>query len=196
MKGIDVSYHNENVDWRAVKDAGFDFAIVRTGAGLSIQDDFKSTAYAAKEAGLLVGAYHYSYALTPSRATQEAVFCRNIINDAGMLLELPVFFDMEDADGYKQRHGFDFSKHNITAICKAFLDNIEQSGVYSSYDWFEKFIDWQKLGCPVWNAQWAKSDYLQGMMWQFTDKFRIGDRLFDANILYDDTHKAGLNPWD
>ena len=196
MKGIDVSYHNENVNWQAVKDAGIDFAIVRTGAGLSIQDDFQKTVYAAKEAGLLVGAYHYSYALTPSKAAQEAVFCQRIIEEAGMLLELPVFFDMEDADGYKERHSFDFSRRNITAICKAFLDTIElTAGIYASYGWLENLIDWQSLNCPVWNAQWGSHDYLQGMLWQFTDKLTIDGKIFDGNYLYDDTHKAGLAPW-
>ena len=196
MKGIDVSAHNENINWRRVHDAGIDFAIVRTGAGLSIQDDFKNTVYAAKEAGLLVGAYHYSYALTPKRAVEEALFCRQIIDDAGMLLELPVWFDMEDADGYKERHGFVFSRRNVTAICKAFLDTIGlKAGVYASYDWFERLIDWQALGCAVWNAQWSKNDYLQGMMWQFTDRLIIDGKSYDGNIIYDRLHKAGCDPW-
>ncbi|MBR1578883.1 MAG: hypothetical protein IJ668_00065 [Selenomonadaceae bacterium] len=196
MKGIDVSAHNGIVDWKAVKDAGIDFAIIRTGAGLSIQDDFKSNVYGAKDAGLLVGAYHYSYALTPSRAAQEAAFCRSIIDDAGVLLELPVFFDMEDADGYKKRHSFDFSRRNCTRVCYAFLTSIGlQNGVYASYEWFSKLIDWQSLGCAVWNAQWSSQDDLQGMLWQFTDRFNINGQLFDANILYDHSHRAGLDPW-
>ena len=196
MRGIDVSYHNKDVDWAAVRAAGIDFAIVRTGAGLSIRDDFASTVGSAKDAGLMVGAYHYSYALTPSRAAQEAVYCRKIIDDAGYLLELPVFFDMEDADGYKERHGFKFSRRNVTEICKAFLDTIElNAGVYASYDWFDKLIDWRGLDCPIWNAQWSNRDDLRAYMWQFTDAFNINGQLFDANIIYDGTHHVGLNPW-
>ena len=196
MKGIDVSAHNENINWHRVHDAGIDFAIVRTGAGLSIPDDFKNTVCAAKEAGLMVGAYHYSYALTPKRAVEEAKFCRRIIDDAGMLIELPVFFDMEDADGYKKRHGFDFSRRNVTAICKALLDTLGlNAGVYASYDWLERLIDWQALGCPVWNAQWSKTDYLQGMMWQFTDHLVVDGKVYDGNIIYDGVHRAGCDPW-
>ena len=133
MKGIDVSIFNHPVDWQGVKQAGFDFAICRTGYGKSgIDESFLANVNGAHEAGLICGAYHYSYALTPAAAAKEAAFCKNIISNAGCLLELPVFFDMEDADGYKSRHYFNFTRRNITAICKAFLDNIKplNAGVY------------------------------------------------------------------
>ena len=190
MKGVDISAHNEHVDFPALKRNGIDFVIVRTGAGISIQDNFFAAVYAAKQAGLLVGAYHYSYALTPSKAAQEAAFCRRIINDTGLLLELPVFFDMEDADRYKARHGFRFNRRHITDICRAFLDNIGlNAGVYASYNWLEKWIDWRNLGCAVWNGQWGEHDFIQGMMWQYTDALEIEGQYFDGNILYDHTHR-------
>ena len=94
--------------------------------------------------------------MLPTPAAQEAVFCKDIIANSGVLLELPVFFDIEDADNYKKRHGFIFSRKNVTNICKAFLDNIKplNAGVYASFSWLEDFIDWQSLDCPIWNAQW------------------------------------------
>lgn len=198
MKGIDVSVHNGVIDWQAVKDAGMDFAICRTGYGKSgLDDTFRSNVKGAHQAGLLVGAYHYSYALTQSDAVNEALFCKKIIDEAGVLLELPVFFDMEDADGWKKRHSFKFTRRNVTNICKAFIDNIGLNcGVYASYSWLENYIDWKSLNCSIWNAQWSKNDYLQGYMWQFTDSYEIAGKTFDANIIYDDKHRAGLNPWN
>ncbi|MBR6887998.1 MAG: hypothetical protein IKN16_06080, partial [Selenomonadaceae bacterium] len=88
----------------------------------------------------ICGAYHYSYALTPADAIIEAQFCKRIIAEAGVLLELPVFFDMEDDDGYKARHRFHFTRRNITDICAAFLDAIKplNCGVYASLSWLEK----------------------------------------------------------
>jgi len=73
------------------------------------------------------------------------------------LLELPVFFDIEDADGYKARHRFNFGKRNVTAICRAFLDTSKplDCGIYASYSWLQDYIDWRILGCAVWNAQWG-----------------------------------------
>ena len=132
MKGIDVSENNgyEPLDWHAIKNAGIDFAICRTGFGKSgIDPTFIQNVNGAHDAGLICGAYHYSCALTPADAIKEALFCKQIIADAGVLLELPVWFDMEDDDGYKARHGFIFSRRNIKTIYKAFLDNVTKISV-------------------------------------------------------------------
>ena len=156
MKGVDVSFHNGVVDWHALKNAGIDFAICRTGYGKNGFDEtFQRNVNEARAAGLKCGAYHYSYALNPADAIIEADFCKRIIHEAGVLLELPVFFDMEDADGVKALRGFNFSKRNVTAICRAFLDTIKplDCGMYESYSWLQDYIDWRSLGYVVWNAQ-------------------------------------------
>ena len=187
MKGVDVSTFNGDVDWLAVYHAGFDFAICRTGYGKSgLDETFARNVEGAHAAGLKCGAYHYSYALTPADAIIEADFCKRIIHEAGVLLELPVFFDMEDADNYKLRHGFKFTQKNVTNICKAFLDTIKplDSGVYASFYWLKNYIDWQSLNCPIWNAEWGAHDDFKGYMWQFTDQHEINGKFFDANIIY------------
>lgn len=196
MLGIDVSENNPYVDWDDVKEAGVQFAIVRSSYGKTNRDEkFEEHVHGAHSVGLQVGAYHYSYGLTPSDALREAENCKRVIDEAGVLLELPVWFDMEDADGYKQRHSFDFSRRNITAMCHAFLDGIKplDCGVYASKSWLDSWIDWRSLGCAVWNAEWMNGynpepdtdeDSLQGYMWQYTDKKDIGGRIFDGNVLY------------
>lgn len=195
MKGIDVSENNgyEPIDWHGIKAAGIDFAICRTGFGKAgIDPTFIQNVNGAHDAGLICGAYHYSYALTPSDAVTEAIFCKRIIGEAGVLLELPVWFDMEDADGWKKRHGFSFTKRNVTNICRAFLDAIKplDCGIYASFSWLEDLIDWKSLGCAVWNAQYNSKDFFQGYMWQYTDSLFINGKQFDGNILYDATDKA------
>jgi GH25 family lysozyme M1 (1,4-beta-N-acetylmuramidase) len=187
--GIDVSENNGFVDWQAVADAGIKFAIVRSSYGRNSRDEnFLRNVEGAHSVGLKCGAYHYSYALTPEQARQEARNCKNAIDEAGVLLELPVWFDMEDADGYKRKYDFDFSADNVTAICKAFLEEVKplDCGVYASLSWLEYYIDWQGLGCAVWNAQWGNADDIQGYMWQYTDSLNVGGKQFDGNILYID----------
>ncbi|MBU2702286.1 GH25 family lysozyme M1 1 [Sporomusaceae bacterium BoRhaA] len=187
MKGIDVSENNGTVDWQAVKDAGIEFAMIRCSYGLHSTDgNFVENVAGARAVGLKVGAYHYSYALTPDEAIQEAANCREAIDSAGVGLDLPVFFDMEDADQYKANHGFSFSTEDTTAICKAFIDNLGLNcGVYASYSWLMDYIDWQNLGCAVWNAQYNSTDDFMGYMWQYTDSLNINGQNFDGNILYD-----------
>lgn len=194
--GIDVSENNGEIDWDDIKEAGIDFAIVRSSYGKNSRDEmFLENVNGAHSVGLQVGAYHYGYGLTPSDALKEAYNCKQTIEESGVLLELPVWYDMEDADGYKKRHSFDFSRRNITAMCHAFLDGIKplDCGIYASYSWLENWIDWKNLGCAVWNAEWVSGydpdpnideDSLQGYMWQYTDKKDIGGKIFDGNILY------------
>lgn len=75
MKGIDVSVHNGDIDWGKVKADGIDFAIIRAGFGrLEKQKDekFEQNYAGAKAAGIPIGAYWYSYAMTPEEAELEA----------------------------------------------------------------------------------------------------------------------------
>lgn len=195
MKGIDVSIFNENINWSAVKAAGIDFVIVRTGYGKTgFDENFQHNVEEAHKAGLICGAYHYSYALTPADAVQEAQFCKGIIERAGVLLELPIWFSMADSDTYKQRHGFDFSRNNVTAICKSFLDAMKplNCGLNAPLSWLEDYIDWKSLGCEIWSAQWNTEDSFKGRMWQYTDALKIGGQTFNGNILYETNTQAVL----
>ena len=110
------------------------------------------------------------------------------------MLELPVFYDMEDADGWKSRHGFDPA--DATALCQTFVENIGLNcGVYASESWLNNYIDWQSLGCAVWNASWYSNpqepcpgdgvDGICGYMWQYTDSATIAGKQLDADYIYE-----------
>lgn len=208
MIGVDVSIWNNDryfrgeIPWELLKTSGIDFVIVRTGAGKSYQEEyFKQNVDGAHSVGMQVGAYHYSYAFTSQDIRREAQFCKDIIASSGVFLELPVFLDMEDGDYHKQNNGFTWSKPYITDLCRAWLEEIKplNTGLYASLSWFEDWIDWRQLltefTFAVWNAQYAHNDFLQGYMWQFTDNLCIGGKQFDGNVIYDNKHPAGLNPW-
>ena len=134
-----------------------------------------------------VKAAGYDFAIircTYGRTGVDEMFRRNV-HEAGVLLELPVFYDMEDADQYKARRGFAFDPAEMTAMCKAFIDTLGLNcGIYASYHWLTNYIDWRSLGCAVWNAEWGSTDDIKGYMWQYTDSAQIGGKSFDANILY------------
>ena len=88
-------------------------------------------------------------------ARREAQHLLAVLN--GRALDQPVWFDMEDADGYKKKHGFPFTKRNVSAITQAFVDEIRASGrlcgVYASKSWLTDYI---KVDADaVWVAQWA-----------------------------------------
>lgn len=198
VKGVDVSENNGTINWQVIANAGYKFAFVRSSYGRhEVDSQFTANVEGAHAAGLKVGAYHYSYALNAEQAAEEAAHCKQVIEAAGVLLELPVFFDMEDADGYKRRHGFDFSAVNINNICRTFLNGIKplNCGIYASFSWLDTYIDWKGLGCSVWNAEWGNEDSLKGFAWQYTDREHIpgasAGGLFDANIIYSDAVVKG-----
>ena len=79
--GIDVSKYNHPIDWKKVKNSGVEFVIIRVGyrgygsAGTLVEDPkFKTYLDGATKAGLKVGVYFYTQAITTAEAKAEAKF--------------------------------------------------------------------------------------------------------------------------
>lgn len=189
MKGIDVSYHNGDIDWQAVVDAGCEFVIIRLGYGIRHLDTkFLDNVNGALAAGLKIGVYYYSYALNVEEAKAEAQFVQEALQEHGVNPELGIWYDMEDADGYKERNGMP-DNQTITDMCSAFVCTLYEAGyshvgIYASYWWLTTKIDTSQLAdyVPYWNAQWGNSnDFPAAQMWQYTDSLDIGGKTFDGN---------------
>lgn len=188
MKGIDVSKHNGAIDWASAA-REIDFVMIRSSYGKTGRDPwFERHLAGAKAEGLRVGAYHYSYALTEEDARTEARHMLHIIN--GRTFDMPFWFDMEDADGYKRKRGFVFTRANISAITQAFVDTIRMAGylcgVYASKSWFDDYI---KVDTDaVWLAQWASRPTYTGRfdIWQNSDRGNVSGVTgpVDTDILY------------
>ena len=86
--GIDVSYAQGDIDWAKVKKAGVDFAMIRCGGrgygtkGILYTDEkFKQNIEGATSAGIKVGVYFYSQAITAKEAKEEADYTLKLIKD-------------------------------------------------------------------------------------------------------------------
>ena len=145
MKGIDVSSHN-TVDWEKAKEGGLEFAMLRCGYGsdLESQDDrsFAANVEACDRLGIPWGTYLYSYALNTTDAEGELAHILRLLKDQKPLF--PVVIDMEDADGYKERHGMP-SSQTLTDIlrveCQGLRDAGYLAGYYVDKSWYETMID-------------------------------------------------------
>lgn len=187
MKGVDISEYNDIgfQDFLNIKDAGYEFVIIRLGFGTHTMDEkFLEHYENAKRAGLRISVYHFSEALDTETAVIEAKFVRDTLEKYGIGCER-IWLDMENST-WKEKNEFDYSRENVTAICKAFLDELVplKVGLYASYNWLTDLIDWKSLGCPVWNAQYNSEDDFKGTLWQYTDKELIAGRQYDANYCY------------
>ena len=147
--GIDVSYHQGAIDWNAVKSSGVQFAFIRAGSYKSGTDAyFHQNMKGATAAGIPVGVYVYSYAVTPEMAANEGLFAVTVAKDYPV--SLPIAYDIEDA------YHRGMSKDQLQALVNAFCRTVQAAGyyplVYSSKNWFETRIgavDWD-----VWVAQY------------------------------------------
>lgn len=194
IEGIDVSENNGTVNWQAVAKAGIKFAVIRLGYGLNHLDSkFYENVNGALANGLKIGVYFYSYALTADEAKQEGEFAVKMLSGCGLTpdrLEMGVWFDMEDADGYKRENGMP-DNQTITDMCSAFIVECNKAGyscgVYANLDWLENKIYTTQLAdyVPYWCAQWgSKCDWPNAKIWQYTDKLRIGGKYFDGNYYF------------
>lgn len=187
--GIDVSYHQKSIDWKKVKNAGIEFAILRIGYGM--YDNQKDTKFEtnytnARANNIPVGVYTYSYAKSVAEAEREADCVIKWLNSRH--LDLPVYFDLED------KSQANLSKDTLNEMCKAFCNKIEKSGywagIYTNKDWAVNKIDGAELGkrYTYWIAQYNKECTYIGpyAMWQYSSSGSVDgiNGNVDMNILY------------
>lgn len=202
-KGIDVSTWQGDIDWKKVKESGIEFAMLRSSFGkenIAKQTDnkFHQNVKNAKAAGIPIGAYHYSYALTAEDAKKEADFFLSVIK--GYQFEYPVAFDIEDASQ------INLGKKLITDIIMAFCERVQSAGyyvsLYTNLDWLTNRIDMNRAKVfDVWLAQWNEKPTYSGNfgMWQYTSKGTVKgiNGSVDMDIAYLDYPEiikgAGLN---
>ena len=218
MKGIDVSSWNGDIDLQKVKNAGYDFVMIRCGWGddLTNQDDdqFANTVRKAEAIGMPWGTYLYSYALNLTEAKSEVAHVKRLLKNRKPTL--PVAFDMEDADYYKQNHGFPTNTMLIN-ICKTFLSGVESAGyypiLYTNLDYMKyKLNDTSLLNnYDIWYAQWNSECEYPGLpnrlgMWQYGGYVNYiesstipGVGTVDKNYMYKDypsiIKNGGYNNW-
>lgn len=192
IRGIDVSENNGYVDWKKIAKEGIEFAIIRLGYGNRHLDSrFEENIRGAREAGLKVGVYYYDYGLTVEDAKSQAAFLLEILKIYGYTpwhLQMGVWYDMEDADGWKENHGMP-DNQTLTDMCSAFIVECNKAGyscgIYASYDWFEYKIDTKQYAdyVPYWVAQWSEScDFENATLWQYTNELYIDRQFFDGNL--------------
>ena len=163
-QGLDVSVaQGYNVNFNAIKAAGYDFVILRAGLGSALtypnqfDPTFGSNYKKAKAAGLKVGAYWYTYCTTTAKANEEAAAFAKALS--GKQFEMPVYMDVEEMAQ------FDSGKANLSAVAKAFCDYMEKSGyyagIYCSTYWGTNFLsDEVRERYAFWCAEWgSKCNY-------------------------------------
>ena len=200
--GLDVSaWQGENLDFNMIKNAGYDYVILRAGTTYGKDTQFENFYVKAKAAGLDVGAYYFSYALDVATVTKDA---ENMISYlAGKKFEYPIYFDYEDPSQ------LELSSSLSQQICLTFMDMLAAEGylvgLYTG-KYFSTQIPISTICAKyeIWIAHYLQTgdgvydgtdDYTyygpsystQYGMFQFTDSVWInGNGHYDGDVAYKD----------
>lgn len=152
MVGIDVSEHNaDDIDFTP-----YDFVILRANWWTTTDKKFDQFADKLEELGIPYGVYCYDYCGDEASALEQAEYTFSLIKDRN--IQMGVWMDMEDADGWKQKNGY-LTKEHCSMVCKVFCDFFKTkgyfTGVYSTKYWFETYCP---TDYPKWVANWGTND--------------------------------------
>ena len=189
LNGIDVSRHNGTIDWAKAKKGGVDFAFVRIGyRGYGAEGNIPSAGddkavtniKAAYNAGVKVGVYFFSQAITVAEGKEEADFCINFIkkNNLSKYITLPVIIDYEYYVSNQGRlYNAKLSASAHQAICDSFASTIYNAGmtpgVYANYSMLKDDMQPSRSAdyTKYWVARWNTATYYTGNynFWQYSD---------------------------
>ena len=201
--GIDVSKWQGTVDWESVKKAGIEFAILRIGyrasatGKLCVDQYFDANMKGAKEAGIHLGVYFYTQAISNAEAKEEAQFVLNQLKSYPGYLSYPVFFDIENTA--TDRMGKAKVTTTLrTSMTKEFCDTVKSAGyvpgVYASFNYFLNCLNVSELEqYELWLARYSNTPSYQGKlfpndysMWQYSSTGRVDGIAgnVDMNVYY------------
>ena len=175
--GIDVSHHQQQIDWEEVASSGITFAMIRLGYrgytdGILYPDDYVAENLAgARSAGLKIGAYFFSQAVNVQEAKAEAEYALSFLE--GIQLDLPLAYDWEYVN--ETARTATVSKETLTectlAFCKAVKDAGREPMIYFNRTQALDMLDLHRLtDYEWWFAQYQTVlDFPYRVdMWQYT----------------------------
>lgn len=189
-KMIDVSEFQGDIDWNKVKADGIKAVIIRVGGrggekgNIYDDDHFFENMKGAYNAGLSIGIYFLTQAISAAEGKEEAEYTIRKWTESGIPISYPICIDSEDVEwtnedgskGYGRAHSTRLSQARRTQAIKAFAEECKRQGfasmIYASTNWLYNQVDMNVLGpiMDVWVAQWSSSCDYRGkyIIWQYS----------------------------
>ena len=199
VKGIDVSKYQGEIDWEKVAESGVEFAIIRAGirgygTGEIVEDaTFQDNLKGATDAGIDVGVYFFSQAITEEEAIEEANFILEAISDYDVTY--PIALDVEEVtDKSARTNGLTATQRTDCAV--AFLETIREAGytpmIYGNLKSFCDMLELERVqDYQRWFAFYDKELYFPYdiAIWQYSDSGVIDgiEGTVDLNIMFEPT---------
>ena len=198
-KGIDVSKHQGNIDWTKVAADGVEFAFVRAGLrgygteGKLVEDEtFEQNVTGALQAGLKVGVYFYSQAITEEEVLEEANLVLEKVKPYN--IQLPIVYDVEKVSGGKGRANalsVEERTHLTALFCQTIQDAGYKSMIYHNMEMSILMLDLGQLEqYDKWFAYYNDDLYYPYAykVWQYSEKGAVDgiNEEVDLNIWFGD----------
>ncbi|MCM1007229.1 MAG: glycoside hydrolase family 25 protein [Ruminococcus flavefaciens] len=202
IAGIDVSEHQGDIDWNAVKNAGIEFAIIRIGyrtyggGEIVLDTTFEQNLRNADAAGIKTGVYFFSQAIDPEEAIEEADAVIDAIRPYN--ITYPVIFDWELITGDSARTDA-MTVDNLADACISFCERVKSAGytpmIYQNKNTTMFKLDLPKLqGYDFWLAEYGDKPtyYYDYQMWQYSSTGKVPgiNGEVDMNISFKDYSTA------
>ncbi|MCM1114153.1 MAG: fibronectin type III domain-containing protein [Clostridium sp.] len=203
LNGIDVSEHNGSIDFKKIKAAGIDFVFVRVGwtgytrskHSLNYDDYYKQNITNAINAGLSVGVYWYSQALTEKEAVAEAKKLTEVIGNYNITLPVVMDYEFADTSGGRLDYAWknaEINKTQMTANALAFLDEINKAGytgcLYANASFLTTQLNASQISenYKIWLAHYTTNTNYSGEyeFWQYSSSGKIAGKTYDVNYWY------------
>lgn len=192
-KVIDISSHQENIDWNKVKnESDIDGVIVRFGFGSNSLDNcFEYNISELKRLNIPYGIYLYSYAENILDAGNEAAFTNKIIENYDLNPTLGIYYDLEET--YISGKLLEVKKSTYEKIIDKYINylkakNQKNIGVYTYSRFYNTKLTNKSKTTVKWIAQYNYYFTYENMfkMWQYTDRENIPgiNTKVDMNVMF------------
>ncbi len=136
VRGVDISAHNGDVDFRRLADSGIDFVYIKASEGATWRDSrFEENYAAALGSGMAVGVYHFFR--FDVEGWRQSVNIMRAIN--GRHLDLPVAIDVEESN-----NPTDNSTDVIVKNLRSMVELLRQGGreviIYTNKNGYHRFV--------------------------------------------------------
>lgn len=207
--GIDVSEWQKEIDWEKVKADGIQYAFIRvgyrgSGQGTLNEDTyFKQNIEGALAAGINVGVYIFSQAITQKEAHAEANYVLERIKNYDVTF--PVVLDYEFTNDSGRLEQAKLSKNKATNICLAFCETVKDAGytpmVYANPDMLNHYLNAETISEQylIWLANYTTQTGYTGKFdyWQYSSNGSVDgiEGRVDMNFFYGtDIANASIAP--
>jgi len=186
VRGIDISHHQDVIDWDILTREDLSFAFIKATEGGDHKDTkFKRNWERAGDIGLVRGAYHFF------------TFCKSGLEQALNYIEtvpveentLPPAIDLEFSGNCQARPSKKEVQHEINVFAKLVEQRYGKTPiVYTTNDSYNAFLVGDDLGYPIWIRDiYTKPnlpDKAEWSFWQFTHRGRLHgvDGFVDLNV--------------